>query len=153
MEQAKTILMYTMSVLLVIEGLWALFSEVPLVQWVKEKRGGFAGKGLAVFFVVLGTLLLAAILWTNIFQAEAELEVVSGKVFRQEKVILDGYFYRRCEFHNVTWVYNGGRFGLIESQVFGSTNIDVSGNSSLSRFIRLLKEAGVLKPEVQTYRP
>jgi hypothetical protein len=32
---------------------------------------------------------------------------VVGKVFRNERVALDGKFYSRCTFENVTFVYNG----------------------------------------------
>ena len=45
-----------------------------------------------------------------------EAEVISGRTFINEKVVLDGFKYVNCTFRNVTFIYNG----TTPAQMFGS---------------------------------
>lgn len=44
--------------------------------------------------------------------AERPLNVVEGKTFEKERIVLDGYRYSRCAFLNCEIAYSGGWYSL-----------------------------------------
>jgi hypothetical protein len=70
---------------------------------------------------------------------------VVGKTFRNERVLLDGHSYSNCEFHNVTFVYNGTTaVQFSNNKVFGehyaTDNQAVIGTITWLKGFNLLRE-------------
>ena len=142
MESTETVLLYLISVLLASEGLWALWSGEPMIQFVRRKLGFLAGKGLAICFVLLGLTLLGGNLWIHLFPLN--LEHIEGRTFRRERVVLDGKRYLECTFDNVTFVYNGGPGELYQNEIIGPIHFDIAGNKEISRMVYILQRLGAL---------
>jgi hypothetical protein len=43
------------------------------------------------------------------------LEIIIDQVFTRTAVLLDGKYYRNCQFHEVTFIHNGGQFRISHS--------------------------------------
>ncbi len=70
---------------------------------------------------------------------------VVGRTFRNEKVLLDGTSYSNCEFHNVTFVYNGTTpVQFANCKVFGehysSENLAVFGTVVWLKGFNMLRQ-------------
>ena len=76
--------------------------------------------------------------------SDSELKYVSGKVFRNETVILDGHRYAGCVFENVTLCHNGGPFAWSGSKFIGTTWVH-SDLPELNRHKMLHKALGHFK--------
>jgi hypothetical protein len=75
--------------------------------------------------------------------------LITGKTYRNEEVILDGYAYSNCEFYNVTFVYNGTTpIHFSNNKVFGP-KIFKSDNDSVLGAWTMVAGFGALKSEVQ----
>ncbi len=71
---------------------------------------------------------------------------VIGKTFQNERIELDGYSYRNCEFIDVTFVYKGETpYDLIDIVCIGTPNFDISSSKSLSGLVQLLEATDNLK--------
>lgn len=79
---------------------------------------------------------------------QSKLEVVAGRHFQNCEVPLDGRRYVKCEFAFVTFVYNGGPFG-VEGSSIGPHSIKTE-NPALGRFGQLLLLFGHISSKIQT---
>jgi hypothetical protein len=68
---------------------------------------------------------------------------VRGKLFRNEKVRLDGHQYIRCTFENVTFQFGGGP-GRVDSSVINGCTIEPT-TEELARFAHLLFQFNFLR--------
>src|ERR1700730_7033664 len=79
--------------------------------------------------------------------------LVSGRIFQNEKVPLDGYYYSNCDFHNITFVYNGTTpIRLNNNHVFGDLNFSTN-NLAISGMVTLLRGLDALKPDINMEMP
>jgi hypothetical protein len=74
--------------------------------------------------------------------------VVSGKTFKNERVLLDGTLYQECSFWNVTFIYNGTTsVKFTRNKIYG-TFILRSDSPAVDGVLSLMKGLGYLRPEV-----
>lgn len=91
----------------------------------------------------------ASLIWPNPYSPV----IVAGKTFRNERVSLDGHSYRNCEFHNVTFVYNGRTAPqLNNNKMFGSF-IVVSDNQTVNGVLLLMLGMNMLKDNIRVGVP
>lgn len=112
--------------------------------------------GIGVFLLITAWIMMwlrrrasFATEWPNPYHPIS----VSGRIFRNEKVPLDGYYYSNCDFHNITFVYNGMTpIQLNNNHVFGGPNISTN-NLAISGMVTLLRELDALKPDINMEMP
>ncbi|MGQ0589875.1 MAG: hypothetical protein ACT4N8_10150 [Sphingosinicella sp.] len=78
----------------------------------------------------------------------SKLQLVVGTKFRNQNVPVDGRRYLGCEFHNVTFVYNGGPFAFEQCTIGGHTIR--TDDPRLNRFTNLLVTFGHIATGLQT---
>jgi hypothetical protein len=71
------------------------------------------------------------------------LTTVTGKLFKNERVMLDGFKYTRCTFENVTLVYNGGNGEFAYNTVRGF--MLASDVPQINYVMKMLFDLGFLK--------
>lgn len=144
MDTTIATLGFVSSALLFIQGIWSLFSRVPLLQYLKTKVGSSASQIVAVLFVCLALVMWASFLLQEFGVISGDLEHVEDKIFRQERVVLDGKRYLRCTFQDVTFVYNGRPGEMHHTKIIGSIRFDISGNREISRMVYMMQRLGLL---------
>lgn len=102
---------------------------------------------IILFFVLIGGSIA---LWLDFFvrkyttisipKTRKVRTTVSGRTFRNEKVLLDGYRYEGCTFINCTLIYNGGA-GELRNNKFDAPIIE-SDVPEIEKMIFLLNELG-----------
>lgn len=114
------------------------------------KGWSYSDAALLLFAVLLGAV---AALWIDYFIRKATTitfpktnrisETKRGQVFRNQEVLLDGIRYEQCEFHNVTFKYNGGIVAFTNNQIFGC--VIASDVPELNGLAHLLHQFGFLR--------
>lgn len=84
------------------------------------------------------------------FDTDKPLTKVIGRKFANEKVILDGHHYIKCEFFNVTFVYNGTAYADFSENIIGGCIIS-SENVAISVAYVIAYGMGYIKPEFPLY--
>ncbi len=111
----------------------------------QSSRDRFSATGI----VESGPILPDTAKWPTPY---APISVV-GRTFRNERVVLDGYSYTACEFHNVTFMYNGTTaIQFNNNKVDGSTQY-ATDSPSVSGAILWMRGFGLLKEDVPIHLP
>ena len=140
----------------------ALIAGVALVIWPDHKWIAWAVFAGASICAVCS---IAYYLWSNYnfvwplqskksalpfknpnFSADYRPVVKQGQRFVNQRVLLDGFYYYKCTFENVTFIYNGVtplKFSgntISGTMAFGSDNPSVQSAFTLFYVFRLIKE-------------
>lgn len=75
---------------------------------------------------------------------KTELRLIENTNFSDEARLLDGYFYKNCNFHNVQFGFNGGEYTIEGGTITGVVGIQSSANAVTAAYNLLLF--------LQTYR-
>jgi|GEM_PF-5865821 len=67
-----------------------------------------------------------------------ELKLVENVNFSNETRLLDGFFYRNCNFHNVQFTFNGGDYSVEGGTITGVVGIQSSSNPVTAAYHLLL---------------
>jgi hypothetical protein len=79
-------------------------------------------------------------------------EKIYGKMFRNEKVLLDGKSFEKVTFENVTYLVNGtAPFDLVNCTFSGSIQISTDSDSVASGLL-LSKELGLIRQDAPVFR-
>jgi hypothetical protein len=115
-----------------------------------------SGRDALFLLLILGSLVLSTVGWYHlrhqsyyqfVYSDIKKLTEVRGKVFVNEKVLLDGYHYTFCRFQNVTFIYNGVAPTALDNNEIAGYNVQTD-NPALLQNTTLLKGLGMLKPDI-----
>ncbi len=151
------------AVLVLVAGLWVFSGETiaeelgyaeALRQFIRGGVTAMVDWGYADWVWNLLVLFAGATvaLWIEHFVRKATTvtipkegrisEEFSGKHFRNCEVKLDGKKFEDCEFHNVTFVYNGGAISMDRIVVEGClVRTDIK---EMERFTKLMHKLGMI---------
>jgi len=136
------------SIVVVLQGISAF------VPWLRD-RMNLKPRARSAISLIAGVLAVASIvLWSFFPHTEKKtdwnhfkFETVTGKTFRNQKVIMDGKAFYDCTFDHVEFEYNG----TAPSQMYGA-KFDGIGFVSQSREVNgafvIMKGLGLLNPNI-----
>lgn len=128
-----------------------------LSRHISDILGWLAVNGFWLSLVAASVIGGAIALWINVFlQSRSDGALVSvpdpewadfvGMTFHNEEVLLDYRRYIGCKFHNVTFVYNGGKVSMTRNEIHGFKII--SRNKTINDSMVLLHELGAFRFQV-----
>jgi hypothetical protein len=128
---------------------WGLLSDAYQLWTAGLPPSVWAAVGAAIFFAT--TIVVLASFYggraptprVRAHTPPEQLERVSGKIFHNERVVVDGRAFVGCEFHNVTLEFNGDRFSMLNCKFDGFSL--ASSNEDIDAAWMLVHDLGLTK--------
>jgi hypothetical protein len=130
-----------------ITGATVMAWAVSKLEWFWETFAwaGVIGVGILTWFLIgLGLSLYRSASKSKVTKHPNKgVERITGHVFMNEKVLVDGKVFVGCKFNNVTLVYNGTH-GSFENCTFAGFQLSTEV-PEIEAYVRVLHDFGMLK--------
>jgi len=110
--------------------------------------GDISGWAIALFVLAISMLLT---LWSATIvrwyqKWHSPLTKVESQIFKDKIVEVDGNYFHKCKFENITFRYRGGRFFFDRSEIVGTRRVELVPFAAFGA-IELFKLCGCLTDE------
>lgn len=85
------------------------------------------------------------------FDKDRTLVEITGRTFRNEKVLLDGHKYTDCTFDNVTFTYNGTALVAFTHNTINGNIVIESDNPSVVGTMDLVRGLGMVRNDIPVF--
>jgi hypothetical protein len=82
--------------------------------------------------------------WPKVYKPTS----ITGKNFRNERVLLDGFYYSHCDFVNVKFIYNGTTAVQLTNSTLNGVILE-SENPAVDGALSLAKGLGLLRADIR----